>query len=170
MSTTVGVTFTDDDRLVYEEAADRLKTAGVTQGCNPPANDHFCGDDFVDRGQMAGFLARALGPVDDGGGDLYIDDDNSIFELAIDRLGTAGITQGCDPPTNIRYCPDHLVLRDQMAAFLMRALDLTPIDPPPPVTTTITIPPPPESAINGVTDLAYQGDSATGEPPAKPPG
>ena len=125
--------FVDDNGMVYEDAADRLKTAGVTQGCNPPANDRYCGNDLVTRAQMAGFLVRALGLTDDGAGNLYVDDDNSIFELAIDRLGTAGITQGCNPPRNDRFCPENNVTRGQMAAFLMRALGLPPIIPPDPV-------------------------------------
>jgi hypothetical protein len=54
-----------------------------------------------------------------------------MFELAIDRLGTAGITQGCNPPDNDRFCPDRLVTRGQMAAFLARARGLSPIAPPP---------------------------------------
>lgn len=33
----------------------------MTSGCNPPANDRFCPDDLVLRGQMASFLGRALG-------------------------------------------------------------------------------------------------------------
>ena len=127
-----GNLFVDDNGMVYEDAADRLKTAGVTQGCNPPTNNRYCGDDFVTRAQMAGFLVRALELTDDGGGDLYVDDNNSIFELAIDRLGTAGITQGCNPPINDRFCPEDNVTRGQMAAFLMRALGLTPIIPPDP--------------------------------------
>jgi subtilisin family serine protease len=123
----VGNHFVDDNGMVYEDAADRLKIAGVTQGCNPPANDQYCGDRLVTRAQMAGFLVRALGLGDAGGGDLYVDDDDSIFENAIDRLGTAGITQGCNPPNNDRFCPQDNVTRGQMAAFLMRALGLIPI-------------------------------------------
>jgi hypothetical protein len=38
-----------------------LATAGVTRGCNPPANDLFCPEDPVTRGQLAAFLRRALG-------------------------------------------------------------------------------------------------------------
>jgi beta-lactamase superfamily II metal-dependent hydrolase len=127
-----GNLFVDDDGLFYENAADRLKTAGVTLGCNPPANTRYCGEDRVTRGQMAAFVVRALQLTDDGGGNLYTDDDGSIFEGAIDRLGTAGITQGCNPPVNDRFCPDAFVTRGQMAAFLARALGLTPIKPPPP--------------------------------------
>jgi hypothetical protein len=131
-----GYLFVDDDGLFYESAADRIKTAGVTVGCNPPTNDRYCGESLVTREQMAAFLVRALGLSDDGGGDLFIDDDGSVFELAIDRLGTAGITQGCNPPTNNMFCPTDFVTRGQMAAFLSRALDLTPITPPPPTSST----------------------------------
>lgn len=35
-----------------------LKDAGVTVGCNPPANDRFCPTDSVTRQQMASFLRR----------------------------------------------------------------------------------------------------------------
>jgi hypothetical protein len=67
---------------------------------------------------------RALGHTDnDGGGDPFIDDDASVFEADIDRLGTAGMTRGCNPPTNDRFCPTGYVTREQMAAFLRRALD-----------------------------------------------
>lgn len=124
-----GDVFVDDNGEFYETAADRIKTAGVTQGCNPPVNDMYCGDGFVTRGQMAAFLVRALDLTDAGDGDLFTDDDDSVFELAIDRLGTAGITAGCNPPTNDRFCPDDLVTRAQMATFLSRALDLDPITP-----------------------------------------
>jgi hypothetical protein len=127
-----GDLFTDDNGLFYEGAADRLKTAGVTLGCNPPSNTRYCGERQVSRGEMAAFLVRALGLTDDGGGNLYIDDDGSLFEGAIDRLGTAGITQGCNPPTNNRFCPNNFVTRGQMAAFLSRALHLAPIYPPAP--------------------------------------
>jgi hypothetical protein len=117
-----GDLFVDDDDSVFELAIDRLRTAGVTLGCNPPVNDRFCPDDRVTRGQMAAFLVRALGYADDGGGDLFVDDDNSVFELAIDRLGTARVTLGCNPPVNDRFCPNDNVTRQQMAAFLKRAL------------------------------------------------
>lgn len=35
-----------------------LAETGITRGCNPPANDEFCPDDPVTRGQMATFLER----------------------------------------------------------------------------------------------------------------
>jgi hypothetical protein len=35
-----------------------LKAAGVTKGCNPPANTQYCPDDNVTRGQMSAFMRR----------------------------------------------------------------------------------------------------------------
>lgn len=119
-----GDLFIDDDGSLFESDIDKLGAAGVTLGCNPPANDKFCPNQVVTRGQMAAFLVRALGYRDDGGGDLFVDDDDSIFESDVDKLGTAGVTLGCNPPTNDRFCPDKPVTRGQMAAFLARALDL----------------------------------------------
>ncbi len=131
--------FTDDDDSIFESDINRMAAAGVTKGCNPPDNDLYCPDGKVTRGQMAAFLVRAFGYIDDGGGDLFIDDDDSIFEGDIDRLGTAGVTKGCNPSEgNTKYCPNSLVLRDQMASFLARALGLSPIVPPPATSSTTT--------------------------------
>ncbi len=114
--------FLDDDGSVFEADIEKLAAAGITMGCNPPVNDRFCPNATVTREQMAAFLVRALGYTDDGGGDLFIDDDASIFESDIDRLGSAGVTAGCNPPTNSLFCPKANVTRGQMAAFLHRAL------------------------------------------------
>lgn len=116
--------FSDDDDSMFEGDIERLAAAGITRGCNPPDNDRFCPDSAVTRGQMAAFLVRALRYSNDGGGDLFTDDDGSVFETDIDRLGAAGVTKGCNPPDNDRFCPDRPVLRDQMASFLTRALQL----------------------------------------------
>lgn len=117
-----GDLFTDDDGTTFELDIDKLAAAGVTRGCNPPVNDHFCPDAAVTREQMAAFLVRALGLTDDGGGNTFIDDDNSVFENDIAKLATAGITAGCNPPANNMFCPTQRVTREQMAAFVRRAL------------------------------------------------
>jgi hypothetical protein len=117
-----GGRFHDDDGSIFENDIDRLAAAGITKGCNPPKNDHFCPDDTVTRGQMAAFLVRAFGYTDTGGGDRFRDDNGSIFEHDIDRLATAGVTKGCNPPANDRFCPNEMVSRAQMASFLARAL------------------------------------------------
>jgi hypothetical protein len=117
-----GNRFIDDNNSIFEGDIDRLAVAGVTRGCNPPTNTRFCPNAKVTRGQIAAFLVRALHLKDDGGGNLFVDDNGSIFEGDIDRLGTAGVTRGCNPPVNNRYCPSSYVTRGQMAAFLHRAL------------------------------------------------
>ena len=55
----------------------------------------------------------------------FTDDDGSVFEDDIEWLAGEGITKGCNPPTNDKFCPDDLVTREQMAAFLVRFLGLT---------------------------------------------
>ena len=130
--------FTDDDGSIFEADIERMAAAGITRGCNPPVNDQFCPDAYVTRGQMAAFLVRAFAYIDVGTGDLFTDDDGSIFESDIDRLATAGVTRGCNPPVNDEFCPNAPVLRDQMASFLARALELDPITPPPPTSSTTT--------------------------------
>ncbi len=114
--------FVDDDVSIFQGDIEKLAAAGITKGCNPPVNDRFCPNESVTRGQMAAFLVRALGYTDDGGGDLFGDDNGSVFESAIDKLATAGVTRGCNPPVNDRFCPAAPVTRGQMAAFLHRAL------------------------------------------------
>lgn len=57
-------------------------------------------------------------------GGTFIDDDGNIHEGAIEAVADAGITKGCNPPTNNRFCPSDVVTRGQMAAFITRSLDL----------------------------------------------
>ncbi len=118
-----GGSFVDDDKHFGERAIEAIKAEGITVGCNPPANDRFCPNAPVTRGEMAAFLARALRlPV--AGSDHFVDDDGSVFEGAIDRIASARITVGCNPPANDRFCPERSVTRAEMAAFLVRAFDL----------------------------------------------
>jgi len=53
--------FSDDDDSIFEADINRIAAAGITMGCDPPANTHFCPDEAVTRGQMAAFLWRASG-------------------------------------------------------------------------------------------------------------
>jgi hypothetical protein len=122
--------FVDDDGSVHEDNINTIAELGITKGCNPPTNDAYCPNVPVSRGQMAAFLARAFGFVDDDPGDRFVDDDTSIFEDNIEAIAAAGVTLGCNPPDNDRFCPDDPVTRAQMAAFLTRALGLTPLVPP----------------------------------------
>lgn len=111
--------FDDDDGSPFEADINRMAAAGITRGCGERM---FCPRSIVDRGQMAAFLSRALGLANAGSGDLFVDDDDSIFESDIDRLATSGVTRGCNPPVNDQFCPRNPVDRGAMAAFLHRAI------------------------------------------------
>mgnify|MGYP001817427917 FL=1 len=117
------VGFVDTAVSLFEDDIYRLAAAGITRGCNPPHNTRFCPRELVTRGQMAAFLTRALG-LPAGNGDTVRDDDSTIFENDIEGLHAAGITAGCNPPTNDFYCPSRNVTRAEMATFLSRGLEL----------------------------------------------
>ncbi|MGH8936383.1 MAG: S-layer homology domain-containing protein [Acidimicrobiia bacterium] len=60
-----GHRFTDvPDTNIFHDDISAIADAGVTIGCNPPANDEYCPGDFVTREQMAAFMNRlgALAP------------------------------------------------------------------------------------------------------------
>jgi len=50
--------FTDDENSIFEADINWMADSGVTLGCNPPTNDHYCPNDNVTRGQMAAFMHR----------------------------------------------------------------------------------------------------------------
>jgi hypothetical protein len=124
--------FIDDGHTIHEGAINRLAASGITKGCGDPDGKTYCPDRPIKRGEMAAFLVRAMGYVDDGGKDWFTDDGDSIFETDINRLAAAGVTKGCNPPANDAYCHTATLPRSQMAIFLVRALHLTPRVPPPP--------------------------------------
>jgi hypothetical protein len=92
-----------------------VAAAGITQGC---AFDRYCPNDPVTREQMASFLVRAF--FFPAGDDLFTDDDDSVHENDINALAKSGVTVGCAP--NL-YCPEGVVTREQMAAFLFRSFN-----------------------------------------------
>jgi murein DD-endopeptidase MepM/ murein hydrolase activator NlpD len=108
----------------FETSIRAVLASGITRGCSA-AGTEFCPEHPVTRGQMAAFLTRALN-LGAGDGTNFVDDDGSVFEDAIERLAHAGLTRGCNPPANNRFCPDQAVTRGQMAAFLTRAVPLAP--------------------------------------------
>ncbi|MEA3510735.1 MAG: S-layer homology domain-containing protein [Actinomycetota bacterium] len=114
--------FTDDDDSIHLRAIEAIAAEGITRGCNPPVNDRYCPSATVTREQMASFLVRAL-DLPAGTAD-FNDTADSIHAADIAALATAGITKGCNPPVNDRYCPKNPVTREQMASFLARALPL----------------------------------------------
>lgn len=113
--------FLDDEDSTFEADINAMAEAGITRGCNPPANNRFCPEDGVTREQMAAFIVRALGLTADSLGGFSDVPTQNVFQLDIAKLATAGITKGCNPPANSRFCPDDEVTRGQMTAFLHRS-------------------------------------------------
>jgi hypothetical protein len=118
--------FVDTVESAHEADINALASAGITKGCNPPANDEFCPDRRVTREEMAAFIVRAF-DLPSASSDHFADDDESIFENDIDAIAAAGITSGCGTGA---FCPTEGLPRSQMAAFMGRALHLTPMVPP----------------------------------------
>lgn len=74
-------------------------------------------------------LVATMGPVSAGTlppGGTFRDDDGNIHEGNIEAIAAAGITRGCNPPINDLFCPDRILDRGEMAAFIVRTLDLAP--------------------------------------------
>jgi len=124
--------FGDDNNSIFENNINRIAEAGVTRGCNPPANTMYCPDRSITRGEMATLLVRSFPDlVPDEAPDRFSDDDTSVHEQDINRIAAARITLGCNPPDNTEFCPRDRVTRAQMASFLIRALGIQAIDVPP---------------------------------------
>jgi hypothetical protein len=93
--------FTDvPDSNVFHDDISWLADAGVTKGCNPPANDEFCPSNAVTREQMAAFMHRLADNqvVDAGKLDGMISDDfqPSVVPLGETVRGTIGVLDHVD--------------------------------------------------------------------------
>ena len=92
--------------------------AGIAVGCSSTG---YCPGRALTRGEMAGFLGRALGLTPKtvrSFGDVAASDPNAGW---IQAIADAGITGGCGGGN---YCPDAPVSRQQMATFLVTAFKL----------------------------------------------
>ena len=98
-----------------------LYESGVTTGCTATS---FCPGRAVTRAEMAVFLVRALDLVPATSPAPFTDNDGHLFEAEIETLWSHGVTTGC---TATSFCPGRAVTRAEMAAFLVRALDLVPV-------------------------------------------
>jgi photosystem II stability/assembly factor-like uncharacterized protein len=102
----------------YQEIS-KLSARGITAGCG---GGNFCPDAVVTREQMAAFILRARGefqpptPASQRFND--VPPANPFYKF-IDRMAGLQITMGCGDGN---YCPTAPVLREQMAAFMIRAL------------------------------------------------
>lgn len=108
--------FTDDGSSIHQDDINRVAEAGIAAGCG---SGRFCPDRTVTREEMASFLVNAF-DLSAVGTDYFSDDEGSMHQANINALAASGITQGCTPTT---FCPRSVVTREQMAAFLHRALE-----------------------------------------------
>lgn len=114
-------TFIDDDGNIHEANIEAIAAAGITRGCNPPTNDHFCPDRSVTRAEMAAFIIRALGLEDQMVGyqgtfsDIPADE---WYTPYVETLAQRGITTGYSDGT---YRPGNEVSRAEMAVFIVRS-------------------------------------------------
>lgn len=77
------------DSNVFVADIQWLADSGVTQGCNPPANDLFCPSDNVTREQMAAFMHRLATSQAVDAGTL-----NGLADTAFVKHGTIVTTTG----------------------------------------------------------------------------
>lgn len=118
----VGPTFFANDAILW------MHDHGYTSGCS---EYFYCPGDFVTRGQLSAFMRRVLGPaLGPATAPDFTDTAGSLFAADVRWLAGHGITRGCDPPANTRFCPDSSVTRGELAAMAHRALtDLIAVDP-----------------------------------------
>ncbi|MBL8211366.1 MAG: S-layer homology domain-containing protein [Bryobacterales bacterium] len=100
----------------------KMRELGITSGCTATT---YCPDNNVTRGEMAVFLTRGkmralLGDDFSFPTQSYFTDVPSShpYHKFIQKLRELGVTSGCTATT---YCPDAVVTREQMAAFVVRS-------------------------------------------------
>ena len=97
----------------------KLSARGVTLGCDA---NNYCPDQIVTRDQIAAFIIRGLGNFNPPTPSFqrYVDvPPSNPFYAFIEQMAVRQITLSCGGGN---YCPRQAVTRDQMAAFIMRAL------------------------------------------------
>ena len=105
---------------VHTPAILRLMEDGVVTGCE---DDHYCPHDPLSRGDLARFLAAALG-LDPGGTPRFDDvDEDDPNAPAIAAVTEEGILNGYDAD---RFGPQDPFSREQLATVLVQGFDLPP--------------------------------------------
>ena len=118
--------FADDDGSVHESAIDALSAGGVLEGTEC-GEGLFCPGEPILRWVVAVWLVRALGDqLAVGAGTRFADvDPDEWWAPYVETLAGLGVTAGCHTGP-LRFCPDEVVTRAQMASFLVHAFDLGP--------------------------------------------
>jgi hypothetical protein len=160
--TVAGQTFTVDQgaqfldvpvgAAFYEEIG-KLSAVGITQGCG---DGNYCPNSSVTREQMAAFLSRALGAFNPPipGAQRFADvPPSNLFYAFIEELAQRQITLGCGDGN---YCPTSPVTREQMAAFVIRALHEPGYVPPAPATQRFPDVPPGNPFYGHIEEMAVR--------------
>jgi len=100
-----------------------LSAAGITGGCGVGT---YCPVTQVTRAQMAVFLLKGMGITPPAAtGTKFPDVPGNYWAASwVEELANQGITAGCGGGN---FCPDAIVTREQMAVFLLKAKNVTPI-------------------------------------------
>jgi hypothetical protein len=120
--------FADDSTTVREVFVELVEAYGAI-----PAGSPAIGGADPDAAPIDDVLGNPrsdpdLGAYEQGAtsSGTFVDDDGNVHEGFIEAIAASGITRGCNPPANDRFCPSNPVTRGQMAAFVTRALELPP--------------------------------------------
>ena len=120
--------FSDTQGHQFEAAIGWLAGHGITLGCDPPEFSKFCPDRTITRGEMSALFKRAvdhliLVEAEDFQPGWFVDTQDSVFINSTAWLAATGITEGCNPPENSKFCPNQAVTRAELAVFLKRVTD-----------------------------------------------
>ena len=118
----------------YSAAVSSLATRGVFEGTECTTRK-LCPDAPLDRKTMAVWIVRVIDKADPAplSQTRFTTDvpASSFHAPFIERMAELEITFGCNPNDRARFCPNRIVTRSQMAAFLTRAYNLPPTADPP---------------------------------------
>jgi lipoprotein-anchoring transpeptidase ErfK/SrfK len=90
---------------------------------------------------LIGAAPASAGELPPGG--TFVDDDLMSEEGLIEAIAAIGVTRGCNPPENDKFCPDRILTRAEMATIFVRALD---------------IPAAPDGPFTDIADSVHAGD------------
>jgi hypothetical protein len=155
----------------FYDVIGKLSASGITAGCG---GGNFCPDAIVTREQMAAFLIKAVGILNPPTPGIQRFNDvppANIFYAFIEQMALLQITLGCSssPPL---YCPSDPVSREQMAAFIIKALHEPGYVPPTPGSQRFNDVPPSNIFYAHIEEMAVRGITAgcSASPPLYCPG
>jgi|APSaa5957512535_1039671.scaffolds.fasta_scaffold05087_2 SpoIID/LytB domain protein len=107
-------TFIDDDGHFFEDQIETIYHNGISLGC---ANNRYCPDERITRSEVAAFITRSYS-LPTTSQNVFVDSKKTGLEAEIEAVAATGIIAGC---TTNMFCPESLVTRGEVAAYLIRA-------------------------------------------------